>query len=138
MAAHTTSKESKSPRRTGRPTKLTPAIRRKILSVLKAGNYRNVAAAVAGISPERLSKWMAMNGEPYESFRQAVIETEKQVEIELVTGIVTAGKKDPDIALKYLERKYHDRWGRKDRHEVTGKDGAPMAVQIYLPREDGD
>lgn len=43
----------------GRPTLFTEARRQQILGLLRAGNYRNTAAAAAGVAPSTLSGWIA-------------------------------------------------------------------------------
>jgi len=40
-----------------RPTKLTPAVQKKIVDAIKAGNYMETAAAYAGISKQTLYNW---------------------------------------------------------------------------------
>ena len=46
-------------RRVGRPSKLTPEVRQKVLTALKAGNFREVAAGYAGIAPVTLDTAIA-------------------------------------------------------------------------------
>jgi len=45
-------------------------------------------------------------------------------------GILT----NPDLALKYLERKKKDEFSL--RQEVTGKDGEAIGPIVYMPKED--
>ena len=119
----------------GRPTKLTPEVQAKIVLAISGGNYRQVAAEWAGIPPDTLAHWMGRHREPYLSFRHAVLEAEKMAEIGAVALIMKAAKEDPKHAEWWLERKFHERWGRKDRHEVTGADGGPIDARVvfYLP-----
>ena len=46
-----------------RPTKLTPAVAERILSAIRAGNFMEVAARYAGISPSTLYRWLE-RGDP--------------------------------------------------------------------------
>lgn len=43
----------------GRPSKLTPDVQERIVNALNAGNYLEVAAGYAGISPSTLHNWIA-------------------------------------------------------------------------------
>lgn len=107
----------------GRPTKCTPELTAKVVEAIRAGNFREVAAQWVGVSPANLSRWMTRPGEPYETFRQAVLEAEQLAEIDAVALIMKAAKGDAKHAQWWLERKFPSRWGRKDRHELTGADG---------------
>ena len=43
----------------GRPSKLTPEVRERIVQALVAGNYRETASRYAGIDPRQFSRWMS-------------------------------------------------------------------------------
>ena len=105
----------------GRPTKLTPAVQKQILAAIKAGNYRQVAAAGAGISSKTFRDWMQRGREKpasnYGQFRAAVLKAEQAAHIAMVALLTRAAKKDPKHALEWLERKFPKHWGKKDRHE---------------------
>ncbi len=45
----------------GGPTKSTPEVQAVIVIVIQEGNFRDVAAGCARISPETLSRWMNSN-----------------------------------------------------------------------------
>lgn len=62
---------------------------------------------------------------------------EAQAEVRAVTNVVKAGENQWQASMTYLERKYPDRWGRRDRAslEVSGPQGGPMQVQ-HLPSAD--
>lgn len=100
----------------GRPTKLlSDKIRNDLLNYIRAGNYREAAAQAVGVSSGSLSKWMRIDKEPYLSFRKAVLEAENLAEIRAVAGIIKAGAADPKHYQWWLERKFPERWGRKDK-----------------------
>jgi hypothetical protein len=105
--------------RRGRPTKLTPALQARVCKLIRAGNFRTVAAAGAGVPMRTFSAWLAkgksLKSGVYREFRLALIEAEKLAEIDLVAIIFRAAKKDARHACWWLERKYPARWGRKDR-----------------------
>ncbi len=124
----------------GRPTKCTPEAQTKIVQAIAGGNYREVAAQWAGVAPETLGRWLSRKREPYLSFRRAVLEAEQAAEIRAVALIMKAAAEDPKHAEWWLERKFHERWGRRDRTELTGKDGGPIqtAVTVYVPENGRD
>ncbi|MDP2659908.1 MAG: hypothetical protein Q8R28_04180, partial [Dehalococcoidia bacterium] len=99
----------------GRPTKCTPETQAKVVEAIVGGNYREVAAQWAGLGPETITRWMSRNREPYLSFRHAVLEAEQAAEIRAVALIMKGAAEDPKHAEWWLERKFHERWGRKDR-----------------------
>ncbi len=103
----------------GRPTKLSPALQKKIVTTIRKGNYREVAACLVGLAPETLSRWMSRDDQPYMDFRQAVLEAEQLAEMRAVELIMRAAAKDANHAKWWLERKFPHRWGRKDRHEAS-------------------
>lgn len=104
----------------GRPTKFTPETRQKVLTAIKAGNFREVAAGYAGISPATLRSWLARDPE----FLAAVTQAEQEAEIRMVAIVAAAAAKDAKHAEWWLERKVHHRWGRKDRVAFQGTDDA--------------
>ena len=110
----------------GRPTKLTPEVRDKILQALRAGNYRDTAARWAGVTAGTLTRWMSQKGKLYDEFAQEVRRAETAAEIRMVGLVVKGAEDDVRHAQWWLERKFPDHWGRRDHVELTGKDGAPV------------
>lgn len=124
----------------GRPTKLTPALQAKLCKLIRAGNFRNIAAAAVGIPARTLQVWLAKGKQSktgvYREFRHALMAAEKAAETDMVALIIKAAKKDAKHAEWWLERKHHKRWGRRDRiqAEVAGKNGGPVEhVLVYMP-----
>ncbi len=54
-------------------------------------------------------------------------ETQERVETEMF---------HPELGLEFLARTDPERWGRRDRHVVTGADGAPAIIQVVTGYED--
>lgn len=108
----------------GRPPKLSPEVVEKLCQALSAGNYRNVAAEWAGISVGTLHDWMRRGKEQrtgkFRDFRRRVLEAEKAAEIRAVGLVMQAAKDDARHAEWWLERKFNERWGRKDTTKLTG------------------
>lgn len=112
----------------GRPSKLTPERQAKIVQALEAGSYECVAAQYAGVDVTTYCAWKRRGAEEgkgkYYQFLQAVTHALNKSELALATTIRTAGKDDWRAAAWLMERRYKDRWAK--REEVTGKDGAPL------------
>ena len=98
----------------GRPSLLTPEVQDTIVKAILLGNYREVAAGIAGVSPFTFARWMRLGkADPesnYGKLRQAVLEAERTAEAKAVERVFTA----PDLnsLWKWLERKFPGRWGR--------------------------
>lgn len=124
----------------GRPTKITPALIQTVVTTILAGNYREVAAQRAGISSDTFRRWMVMGSRGrrglFAEFYSAVITAEHEAEIKAV-GLVLKAAENTDArhAEWWLERKFHERWGRRDRVEVAGRNGGPieLSTYVYLP-----
>ena len=137
-----------SPRRAGRPTKLTPEVADKICQAIAGGNYREVAAAWAGIGERTLREWMQRGESPrsrYHDFRRRVLEAEQAAEIRAVGLIMAKAATDPVHAQWWLQRKHPERWGRQDRSDVkvtlTDQPVAAALVEIlrrFIPEDKWD
>lgn len=106
----------------GRPSALTPEVRKKILDALRVGASRPAAAGLAGISARTLRDWMAKSDdvEPLASFRVAVEAAEATAQARLSGGIFKAALEDPKLAQWYLERRWPEEWARRtvETHDV--------------------
>jgi hypothetical protein len=120
----------------GRPSKLTPAIQARIVDKIKKGNFRTVAAVCNGIGVRTLNQWMILGKKNSESnygkFRQAVLAAENDAETYAVSCIRRGAAKDARHAEWWLERKFHKRWGRKDRMMVDAKVEQKGSVEVKV------
>lgn len=130
----------------GRPTKLTPEVQEKICSAIRAGNYIETASAYADVAKSTLYEWLkrgqrekdriAKNPRarirkeeaPYVEFSNAVEKALADAEVRDVMLIGKAAEENWQAAAWRLERKFPDRWGRRDKFalEHSGKDGGPI------------
>jgi len=110
----------------GRPTKLTFEVKEKILHLIRQGNYKEVAVRAAGVGVSTFCRWMEQNRE----FREAVDMAETEAEVEMVAHVKLAAKNDPVHGRWWLERKFPERWGRRDKVAVSGPDGAAVSIKI--------
>jgi transposase len=104
----------------GRPSKFTPEIKDSICEYISQGNYLDTSCRLAGIDYTTFRGWMVKGeqegkGEYFEFLRQVRL-AEAQAEAERVRLILQAGRLDDWKANAwYLERKYPERWGKKDQ-----------------------
>lgn len=132
--------------RRGRPSKLTPEIQEEILRVIKSGNYIETACAYVGINKTTFYDWLKKGArekervaqnprarvrkdlQKYVDFSNAVDKALAQAEIRDVAIIGKAAEENWQAAAWRLERKFPDRWGRKEKYslEHSGKDGGPI------------
>lgn len=133
----------------GRPTKLTPELTVKICDMLRAGNYLETAAAYAGVDKATLHRWLKRGRaemdrvegsigkakirkaeQPFVDFCNSVEKALSEGEVRDLIIISNAAKTDWKAAAWKLERKFPDKWGRKERVEAnlhhSGKDGGPI------------
>lgn len=162
---------------TGRPTILTPELHREIVDLIRAGNYLDTAASLAGTTPDTARRWLRRggkylrrklraeeNGEPFETseyeeifsafflaikkarayaearnvanINSVAMGQEARVETRVITHpdgrtetvTVRYEGRDPQWTASawYLERTAFERWGRKERRELTGAGGKDL------------
>lgn len=118
--------------RTGRPTKLTPELSAKVCGIIRAGNYRDVAAKRSGLPMRTFSDWLKKGRKEksgaHRNFLLAVIEAEAVAETAMVAVVRRGAKKDPKCAQWFLERKFPERWGRRDKTIISQASVAPVTV----------
>jgi hypothetical protein len=122
----------------GRPTKLTPEIKEKLILAVQAGNYREAAAAYAGIAPATLYNWLekGKNGKrgPYVELLESIKVAEGEAEARIVLSIRTKIPDDPNLGLRFLERRYAARWSQRSQVTHAGELGLrhepPLAERL--------
>lgn len=106
----------------GRPLKLTEDLQRKIVEAIRAGNYIETAAAYAGVNKSTIYDWLKRgargDGAEFVSFSNAVEKALAEAEMRDVLIIGNAAKENWQAAAWRLERKFPERWGRKDRMNI--------------------
>jgi transposase len=107
-----------------RPTKLTPELAERIFNALRAGNYREISARSAGISPASFHRWMKA-GEKAKSgiqhdFYEGVLKAEADSEVHAVATLRKAMPENWRAAADFLERRFPDRWRRRQSLEHSG------------------
>ena len=110
------------------PIDLTPELQETIIGALRAGNYIETAAALVGIHHDTLREWVkkGRKGDPrYEEFAAAVTAAIASAEARDLAVIGKAAGEHWQAAAWRLERRFNDRWGRKNDVALSGKAGAP-------------
>lgn len=148
--------------RGGRPSKFTPETRERIISALRANAYIETAAAYAGIEKDTFYRWLKMGARaksgPYREFSDAIKQTMGEAEVRDLAVISKAangydvvktkrvigsdGKVETEettsrefswqAAAWRLERKYPQKWGRRDHLEVAGDEERPLKVRAEV------
>lgn len=117
-----------------RPTKLTREIHEKIVTLVRAGNYRETAAAATGISPVTLREWLRRGarggGGIYRAFAEDVDRAEAESEARDILEITKAGKKDWKALAWRLERRFPKRWGEMAAIDGAGDGNRDVTVTI--------
>ena len=122
----------------GRRPRSTPEQRKQLVELVAAGNYLSAAARAVGMPWRTVMEWMQRGREtgkePYGSFFLAVREAEAKAEVRDVALIRLAARNTWQAAAWYLERKYPDRWGRRDvvKHDGTIETKNTQAVDLSL------
>lgn len=123
-----------------RPTKLNDEVRDRIVQAILAGNYFETACQYAGISISAGYEWLALGegkerrgrkvADAHEKFAQAVRQAEAQAEVHTVAIIKKSLPENPRLALDFLARRHPDRWGPKERRELSGTLGLEHSGEI--------
>jgi hypothetical protein len=110
-----------------------------IVAAVRNGNYRTVAAKLAGISPNTLQMWLAdAKDNPdskYWRLRTDMETAEAECEadmVEVVRDAALSGRPNTwQAAMTWLERKDPARWGRNETLRVEGGDN-PIQVATHV------
>jgi alkanesulfonate monooxygenase SsuD/methylene tetrahydromethanopterin reductase-like flavin-dependent oxidoreductase (luciferase family) len=104
--------------RNGRKTLLDDDVTDKLVAILSAGNYTDVACRAVNLSRRTFDSWMtrgkssAESDARYRNFRERMVEARARGEVHLVAQIARASAESWQAAAFLLERQYPERWGR--------------------------
>lgn len=118
-----------------RPTKLTPEVKNHILLALRAGCHLTVAAASAGVGEATLHRWLTDKRPDYRAFAADVRQAIAQGEVVLVGRIGQAAPDSPGVALRLLERRHPQRWGRARADLIQPPDEFPAETPEPGPQK---
>ena len=112
-------------RRPGRPVKLKPEVVGRFFTAIRAGNYRETAARLAGIGPATMYRWMHDPRPEYAAFRIALLMCEAEVEVEVIGNLARLSRKSTKAGAFLLERRWPERWARPGRRRRPAKAARP-------------
>jgi hypothetical protein len=121
----------------GRPSKLTPQVRDRLLHALRAGNYRNVACRYAGISEPTFHRWETDERPEFREFRGLVEQAEAEAEKAVVGNLVELSKRDYRAAIAWLERRAPERWRLDTPVSGAVEEYRPVAIAQDAESEQG-
>jgi len=126
--------------------KLTPEVQDRIINALRAGNYVETAAQLAGVGRASIYRWidkgqsaidreeqgeeLNADDERYAEFARGVEEARASAMARNVALVNTAAQTTWQAAAWWLERTNPQMWGRHLRAEVSGPDQGPIQVQV--------
>jgi hypothetical protein len=119
----------------GRPDGLTQEVQKRIADALRVGATAEDAARAAGVSRSTYHRWLA-RGEAkdaparFRRFADEVRAAESDAKLAAITAVRRAMPDDWRAALAYLERRWPEEWARTTRHQHSGPDGEPVAVDV--------
>lgn len=125
-----------------RPTDLTPALQRKIVAMVRDGCSPEIAARAAGIAASTYYLWRAKGREQtdtaYSEFSEAIENAIAECEARALRVIQRAAPKNWQAAMTMLERRFPDRWGRRERidvyeHEKVRQEALRIAERFGVP-----
>jgi len=108
----------------GRKTKLTPELQEEIVKRIRAGNYIRVACQAVGISHTSYFDWLKKGEEgisPYAEFLDAVQKAESEAHVNYVAIVASHAPTQWQAAAWWLERRFPQLWGRRDRLDIKGE-----------------
>jgi hypothetical protein len=112
--------------------KFTPELGNKICALVRAGNYVETAMVASGITRQTLMRWLRAGkaGESKElvefneRYSKACAESEA-----LFLGVIQKSAAEHwQAAAWILERRFPEKWGKRERVDVAGVNGAPLAT----------
>jgi hypothetical protein len=110
--------------RPGRRSQCTPELTEKFCEVIRAGNYMETAARVCGVPEDLVRVWMHRGGKQasgkFHDFANAVGQALAESEMGMVQIIQGQAKASWKAAAWYLERRFSERWGKKESVNVNG------------------
>ena len=135
-------KKSKSSKKQGRPSKLTPELQAEIINLLKMGNYIETVCGVVGLNTSTYYDWMKKGKNAtnprnkHRKFQEAVEQAQAWSIARDVALITKAGEKDWRATAWMLSRKYPDEYGL-NKYEDWATDITELDEEhVSLSKED--
>lgn len=121
--------------------KLTPELIEKLIPSIEAGNYIETVCQAHGIGKVTYYRWIKKGEEAktnniYRYFWNAVRDAEARAEARLIEEWRNKLQESPTNYKDFLERRYPERWGKKETHVVEGGDKNKPIILKFLPADE--
>jgi transposase len=128
-----------------RPSDLTSELSEQVASLVRAGNKPLRAAMARGVPRSTFYYWMARGQvaagrrkggldvdvaeQPFLDFLDAVERAESESQVIAISYLQKSMPTTPTAVLSWLERRFPTEWSRTERHELSGNEGGPVAIE---------
>jgi hypothetical protein len=126
-------------------SKLTPAVHEAIVKMVGSGAFVETACEAAGIHKAQYYRWLKLADDPtadkrYATFRDATTRARAQSESQMIDVVMRSAPGDWRAAAWYLEHSHAERYGKREKVELTGAGGGPITLAglALLMGVDGD
>ncbi len=123
-------------------TKLTEEKIQLASKLIGAGNTIQTIFGALGISKQTWYNWLNKGEKAksgiYRELWEEVQKAESRAETRYVTIIAQAAEENWQAAAWMLERKYPERWGKKDRFAFEGDEGMKIVIKKVDASNGGD
>lgn len=123
----------KADRKPGAPLKLTPKLQKEFVDYIAEGQYFETACGLCKIHYTTFRIWMikgaAEESGMYHDFMVAVNEAEAKSERSANLYWQAHFNSDYRAIRDWMDRRFRNKWGRKDIVELSGPDGGPIVTQ---------
>lgn len=103
-------------RKQGRPVKLTDEIQEKVCNAIRLGSYIETAVIYAGVPKSTFYDWLKTD----KSFSDAIQRAMAESELRMLRRLDGSAEKGSIAAQCWImERRFQNRWGRKERVQFT-------------------
>ncbi len=120
----------------GRPTDYKPEYCQRVIELGRLGKSKAQIAANLDVARQTMEDWARAHPEFLDAITRArdlaLAWWEDQAQVGLVTEPGT-GTFNASLWSKSVSCRFPDDYRDNSRHEVTGKDGEAVAVQVYIP-----
>ena len=104
--------------------KFTSRRKSAILRKMREGHYAKTAALTSGITEQTLYNWLKKGEDPerhpgHAAFLEAYRKAEPLAEDRAIEAVRSAFTDDWRAAMTYLERRYPERWAKRQNVDVT-------------------
>jgi len=121
----------------GRKTKLNKEITIEVTKRIRAGNYIKVACEAVGISQTSYFDWLKKGEqgiEQYAEFLGAIKKAEAEAQVNFVAIIASQAPTQWQAAAWWLERRFPDKWGRKEKIEIEKQQVSVKEIEAIEAR----